>query len=608
MKNSKRFNPSGKKNTYHVRLPKNYHWVVLDRLVADLKQYLNIYDFGRIRAILDSRDTVNLTALFEEWGLQSFRNASLYLTFDNLKARYQLSSLLKKYQHLDVGIDKEANAFSTFVKAEIYCRVYNQTGRHWLTCPDTLQDREVLLHAREWIRKVIGESLPEADELTLTSRHGPGASTNTHKGNTAPYFKYEGWPYDVTARAFRVAVSAIQQDERWWGVLEEDYRKRNDIPPTLILNQERFWHDVLNIVPGNKISFVPKSYKTHRTIAVEPTLNLYLQLGVDGFIRKRLKRWGLDLDDQSRNRALARLGSQGDGPKNLCTLDLSMASDTISTSIVRDLLPHEWYSYLMDIRSPSGVCEGRFFRYEKISSMGNGFTFVLETLIFAALLYGLRRSKRGCRDFGNTMVYGDDIIIEAMDYAEYVTILSKCGFHVNTEKSFSNGFIRESCGADWFQGKPVRPVFLKELPSNAKELVCEFNRLKRQLDLHYGIQEEDSHVLAQYLKWLPTNIPVGPYSDEEFDTYRHTRKRGRWKKGVWLFKRMIKRPVLLRKKKFGFTKLCSSLRGRQILDPYNPYRDIQSGCCFEVPVSNSWYLATINSAAIDWQSEYASLG
>jgi hypothetical protein len=85
------------------------------------------------------------------------------------------------------------------------------------------------------------------------------------------------------------------------------------------------------MVSGNNVDWVPKNYKTDRTIAIEPDWNMFLQKGLGGLLRRRLRRVGQDLNDQSTNRFCAAVGSI-DG--SLATLDMSMASDTVAYRLV----------------------------------------------------------------------------------------------------------------------------------------------------------------------------------------------------------------------------------------------------------------------------------
>lgn len=101
-------------------------------------------------------------------------------------------------------------------------------------------------------------------------------------------------------------------------------------------------------------------------------MNMYLQKGVGTFIRNRLRSVGIDLNDQTRNQELARIGSI-DG--SLATLDLSSASDSVSDRLVWTLLPPKLYSYLDMIRSHYTLLDnGSLHRWNLFSTMGNGFT------------------------------------------------------------------------------------------------------------------------------------------------------------------------------------------------------------------------------------------
>jgi hypothetical protein len=212
----------------------------------------------------------------------------------------------------------------------------------------------------------------------------------------------------------------------------------------------------------SRVAFVPKTAKTDRSIAIEPVLNSMLQLGIGDYMADRLKRVGCDITDQSRNQQLARVGSLTGA---LATLDLSSASDTVSVELVRSLLSPEWFDLLSYFRTSTvRMDDGSLHRLEKFSSMGNGFTFPLETLIFWALASS---ASEGVEDDPLTVAYGDDIIVSVAAVPRVCEILHVCGFSVNMEKSFWSGPFRESCGADYYLGTNVRPVFVKNRLSGA---------------------------------------------------------------------------------------------------------------------------------------------
>jgi hypothetical protein len=246
---------------------------------------------------------------------------------------------------------------------------------------------------------------------------------------------------------------------------------------------------------GNRITFVPKDARSLRTIAIEPALNVCLQLGVHSYIAQQLKRFGNDIEDQSRNQKLARLGSTLPLGRSLSTIDLSQASDSVSIELVRYLVPWDWFCFLDDIRCKTGVVKGNHIYYEKFSSMGNGFTFALETLLFWAL--GSAASSLG----GGTITscYGDDIIIEDSCTLLMLEVLRFCGFTVNRDKSFTCGPFRESCGADWHSGYRVTPQYIRQVTLRCTDV---YNLLNR-IDPVFSIGTVRDYLLSNHRKKEP---------------------------------------------------------------------------------------------------------
>jgi hypothetical protein len=207
---------------------------------------------------------------------------------------------------------------------------------------------------------------------------------------------------------------------------------------------------------ASKVTTVPKNAKTDRTICIEPHGNIYFQLGVGTLLRGCLTRLGLDPNHQDRNRSFAR-----DAVKNgYATIDLSAASDTISSEVVFRLLPDDWFWLLLLGRTDyCRLPDGSVLKLEKFSSMGNGFTWELESLIF----YSIARQFT-TKDIA---VYGDDLVVPIEIVDELVESLKFFGFKVNARKSFWQGDFRESCGTDWWRGLDVRPFYLRKETSDA---------------------------------------------------------------------------------------------------------------------------------------------
>lgn len=590
-----------------IHVPGDYPWKVLGKLAEDLGQFLSDDERWLITYIVRNRDFASYLSLGEAWGLQSISPQDTNL--ENVKAKYQLTALLKKFQFPGDRNARIQKAVEKFQAAEDNCRAFNHGG--WKALVFGLEEWEVeaITYAKSFLRRLLGDRLPGSKVMTLWSRHGPGSNLDTCQGQNSLYHKYENWPYSCTIDAFRYARFLIQSDERWFGALIESYRDRVGIPMHYPLDMNAFWASVIKIVDGNRIDFVPKSSETERTIAIEPSLNLMLQLGVDGVIRKRLKRYGVDLDCQEKNQEMARLGSLG---KGFVTLDLAAASDSISVRLVEELVPWEWTRYLMDLRSPCGTMgsnrDARIFRYAKISSMGNGYTFALESAIFTAIIRGVLIATKGrCRN-GDYAVFGDDLIVPEDCSSRVVSLLARCGFSVNSEKSFFNGPIRESCGADWFSGTPIRPVFLSEMPSSLLDLWTDRNRLARILKLRWNLEESKITTLLD--RWVPEKFLswVGPLSDEDFGSYMHCSFSLKpYKYCMYEYNRLVIQPVGLRGNRLHMRKLMASLRPG--LDEPRPSWSRQpiGGSRFTVTRRQAWKVGYTVSRTSIWCDEYTEV-
>lgn len=479
--------------------------------------------------------------------------------------KYLLGSIVRKYPFEQIGQERRrAAALQVFTDAEDSCSRFNVRGHKRLRDAD---GQRYLAAMREFVVATIGEELPEWELLTSDARHGPGASVQSglapgaEKGSSS-YAKYVEWPYTVTADALEHARLLIERDERWMGALEDSYRRRLHLPMWSILDWKTFWSTVFEIVPGNRVTTVPKDGLKDRTIAIEPTMNMMLQLGVDGFVRKRLRRWGIDLDYQGHNCWLARKGSLG---SDLVTLDLSAASDTVSLRLCKMLLPKSWYEYLCSLRSPRGELPGgRVLRYSKISSMGNGFTFVLESLLFAAIIYAscVETGYRWNAEY--VAVYGDDLVMPGSVSLLCVQLLQLLGFYPNAEKSFFTGPFRESCGTDWYCGCYIRPVFLKSPIKSVCDVYALHNRLRYWSWEVLG----DAEILSSTLAFLRARLPAGyafegPESMTEVSSYLHSPKQFR------KVTKVIFRPRKFNGREFFFRRLMNPLhqKGPGIVRP-----------------------------------------
>jgi len=234
------------------------------------------------------------------------------------------------------------------------------------------------------------------------------------------------------------------------------------------------------MVAGNRLFFVPKTAEISRTCCTEALVNMLIQKSLGAFLEVCLaKSFGIRLKTQPDfNRELARLGSV-DG--SFGTIDLQSASDSISWALVQRICPGNLLGFFRHARSERTILpDGSECVLNMISTMGNGFTFPLQTVIFSCAVravYQMMNLDSHCprTQFG---VFGDDIIVKKEAYAFLCRALSKLGFKVNDDKSFNTGAFRESCGYDWYNGDFVRGVYIRKLET-VSDVYSAINRLNR---------------------------------------------------------------------------------------------------------------------------------
>lgn len=237
-----------------------------------------------------------------------------------------------------------------------------------------------------------------------------------------------------------------------------------------------------------------------------------------------LKRVGLDLRNQYPNQEMARKGSILGWLNGYCTVDLKNASGSVFTELVRELFPCAWFKMLNDLRSPSWVMdESDPVKYSGFVSMGNGYCFPVETLIFASICSAAHAYTGTTPDF---RVYGDDIIVRQNESGVVQEYLRYFGFELNPDKSFFFGPFRESCGADWYDGEPVRPVYLDDPLDTLEQRIRAHNALCR-LPNRWG--ETLAHACRN---WFPEFIsklcrPFAGETDEAVDN-RHATVPNPW--------------------------------------------------------------------------------
>lgn len=284
----------------------------------------------------------------------------------------------------------------------------------------------VIQMAGQFIGKILGDC--DVKELFSESDFSGGASISRSRDCSIPEQKFD-------------PQSAVT-----YGALPFYYNYLKHHPTNFV--------GPVQVVGGNDLFTVPKNSDIDRCACKEPDWNMFFQKGLGTMIRKRLKRVGIDLNDQSKNRYLASIAHAA----NLCTIDLSAASDSITEELVYQLLPSDWFYAIDRLRSPIGNIDQKVIKWRLISTMGNGFTFELESLIFFALVKAVVTINA---IQGPVSVYGDDIICPRDAYDLVKGVFSYCGFILNDDKSFKEGAFFESCGGHYYNGSDVTPFYLR---------------------------------------------------------------------------------------------------------------------------------------------------
>lgn len=408
---------------------------------------------------------------------------------------YQCQHLLRKYPVLRTGINLQSVALEKFLLSEDRCRAMNvKLTRSGMGL--SFSERSVFETARGEIKRILGRF--DWDACLPFFAHGPGAAFGLPRERGHPWYKFGEQKPTVTGECLALVRTMCEYSSTWKQAYGEC--------PTV------------NLVGTSKVTTVPKDARGDRTIAIEPLWNMYFQKGIGGLIRSRLRRSGCNLNDQTVNQQLARVGSV-DG--SLSTIDLSSASDSISRVLVERLLPPDWLAAMMMTRTSRALlpCGNETF-LQKFSSMGNGFTFELESLIFLAV--GRAILKLQGKSDRVVSVYGDDIVIDVTCAPALIAFLDAIGFKTNIDKTFIDGPFRESCGKHYFLGRDVTPFFLKRKITGVEDLFYVLNSIKRVafrfLGSGYGLDGRFERAYSQIYRLLPQRYRVFSIPDGVGDT------------------------------------------------------------------------------------------
>lgn len=379
-------------------------------------------------------------------------DATLYHRYQEfLPAYWSVESFSK--MPFDVGIDRKREALRSFIESEDFCKA--ETPRIMRL---NLTDSNIVNRVQRRLRWLLGDITPA--EVMHRARWSSGASSSLRAAYASPQNKWG------------LATHTTPGTSWWMSAWNDKFQ------------DGKFWSN-LELVTSNRVMTVPKNAKTERVIAAEPDWSMFFQLGMGACFRRRLQRVGLlrsprdgesvnpETDAQCRQQMFARVGSRHG---NYATIDLKAASDTITLAVCDLLYPPKLFRMLCQLRSPQGVLpDGSTITYEKISSMGNGNTFELETSLFWAI---------SCEAAGSedVHVYGDDIIVPTEAATRVIETLRLFGFIANPKKTHIAGPFRESCGGHYFKGTDVTPPYFRKDLDRLTSIISGYNSLCQRVN------------------------------------------------------------------------------------------------------------------------------
>lgn len=293
------------------------------------------------------------------------------------------------------------------------------------------------------------------DRSGLKPRHGSGATAERKTRNKRRCFTE--WPIRFEPY-FPLSIHAIPNI----GWLKEarriKYLKDSELQPS-------------------RLALVPKTLETPRIIAIEPSYAMYAQQGIKEWLQPRLEnhpitRDAINFSSQSINQEMAVLSSMF---PFYGTIDLSEASDRVQNSLVEFVYGESFLGSAMQACRSEFVqlpC-GNTMKLRKYATAGNATTFPVEASIFYLIIQSAIHAYEGIRPTLGTMrrisrrirIYGDDIIVPSIHFGVVSNYLEAFGLKVNRKKSFNNSYFRESCGADYYKGIDVKPVYLQVDPN-----------------------------------------------------------------------------------------------------------------------------------------------
>lgn len=410
------------------------------------KKLAKLFDPDEISGEISSAILRDLEEIDIEYAISSKEVFSEYITSAK-------KAILKKYKSSD-QCDLSIPTLDAFLSNCARLREFSFSPPNVSRIPiNASLETRALLRARAFVSAVLGPF--DVEEWFLECKHGPGSTIGTRFATCNPEDKWS-YPMTVTHSSLPIFEEYLEFDKDLSNCIES-FNKFSTKPK-------------YNFVVGSRMTTVPKDDKKDRLIAVEPTVNMFLQQGLMAMMENRLSEIGHDLSTTPLRHRQWTIESSI--TSDLATIDFSMASDSVLSEVVNYLLPPEWFHALSLVRCSESNVKGEWVHLPMFSTMGNATTFPLETLVFLSIAYAVSFDYTSpfsvLPDFSEIKnwrwsVFGDDCILPTVYAHDFIRVARSLGFLVNEEKSFftRDQCFRESCGVDAFDGRDIRPFYLK---------------------------------------------------------------------------------------------------------------------------------------------------
>nr|QIS88040.1 MAG: RNA-dependent RNA polymerase [Mawson virus] len=339
---------------------------------------------------------------------------------------------------------------------------------------------------------------------------GPGEQFETSGGKTSEFDKFAEHEWTCTEANFELFARAMYANRFTRRLVWKRCKKRYPVDAKYLSNAEhRFTYFSMHLrlvtkfVLGNRFSSVEKDNTKRRGICPEGLGNLYVQKAIGIALKRSQALSGNNLwTGKSDHSELI----SDDG---VSTIDFSSASDSIHFGWIKLLFPPWFVSLISKSRSANTFYEGAWYKVVKVSSMGNGFTFELMSLLLLAVCRALK--SKVCR------VYGDDVIIENNLAPLFIEVIGHLGFQVNESKSFVASEFRESCGA-FFYRKYLMSFDIKYI-TNPLEARATLNKILLLSESNYWFAWLWKKLIAHVPKSARGPVPEKSYQIDNLSAY-----------------------------------------------------------------------------------------